>query len=377
MRGGKKEERIFVIDLIRFFLAIGILFHHYFGYFWVDPAGLGTKPRFRNGIVLVEIFLILSGYFTVRHFRKLKLKKTESTIDGRFKIAIEYTIKKFKAFLPYVLVALLVGIAYGLISDGFTAKNIVAQLEVFPQEMTLNSGYMNTFERLYHVPPLWYLSLSFIVFPVFCVFATFNKKPYLRNWLLFMALTIYYTTFWHGDFVGVEGIIRVLAGLLFGLLLYDFVEYFKTKKLKTWMRVGLQILEVLFVAYIGWKLTFRGDTLRPVTKTSDFFNIVLFSWFGLAFILSRQDFAHKINLRIAPLLGKLSLPIFLLHLPIENLIHYYLQDLIGFKWCLVFSVIISIIASAVVCFVVELIAKKVNDNIKVKKKNIKKSKEIR
>ena len=350
MVGGKKA-RISAIDLVRFFCAIGILVHHYFFYFWKDDAGLGTQPRFRNGIFLVEVFLILSGYFTVKHFAKIKLKKSEESIDSRFKISIKYTFDKFKVFIPYIIIAVLLGFAYGVINDNFALKRIIAHAEALPQELSLGSGLMNAFLRIYHVPSLWYLSLLFFTLPVFCVVATIKKK-YVRNWILFMFVCVYYTNYWYGGFVGVDGIIRIFAGLSLGLLLFEFTEYFKTIKLNTLAKILLQCAELFFIFYIVVNLFSRGDTIRPVTNSPYFFNMMLFSFLGLSFILSKQTFTHKINFKFTSFLGAISLPLYLLHMPIQHFINHYLGDSISFKKALVLSSITSIVISIVVYLIV-------------------------
>lgn len=356
MVGGKKT-RISAIDLVRFFCAIGILVHHYFFYFWKDEAGLGTQPRFRNGIFLVEIFLILSGYFTVKHFSKVKLKKTESSLDNRFKFSIKYTFSKFRVFIPYIIIAILLGFAYGIITENFSLKRIIAHAEALPQEFSLGSGFMNAFLRICHVPSLWYLSLLFFTLPIFCVIAT-TKKKYIRNWLILIFVSAYYTNFWDGSFVSINGIIRIFAGLSLGLLLYEFTEYFKTFKLNTTTKIILQFTELFFIFYITANLFARGDTLRPINSSPHFPNMMLFSFLGLSFILSKQTYTHMINSKITSFLGAISLPLYLLHMPIQKFINYYLGDSIGFKKALLLSSITSIVISIVVYLIVKKICYK-------------------
>ena len=162
MNGGKKS-RISAIDLVRFACAIGIMFHHFFFFFWQDEANLGTKPRFRIGFVIVEIFLIIAGYFAAKHFKNRKVQK--DSLEIRAKESVKYTLKKFKGFLPYVVIAVFLGLIYSLISHDFSIPQLVSQLEKLPQELLLDSGNTSYFVRGMHVALLWYLSLLFFVFP--------------------------------------------------------------------------------------------------------------------------------------------------------------------------------------------------------------------
>jgi len=344
MHGGKKS-RISMVDFVRFACAIGILLHHFFLFFWVDEANLGTQPRFRSGFIIVEIFLIIAGYFAAAHFKK---KRTgPQTIESRFKASVKYTLNKFKGFMPYVVIAIIIGLTYNLISHDFNLKNVVSELEKLPQELLLGSGNSEYFSRGTHVGPLWYLSHLFFVFPIFCTLAT-SKKKYLRNWLYFVWISVYYTTQWTGSYVGTNGMVRIFVGLAAGQLLFDFVEYVKNKKIKTWVRVALQFVEIFCGYYLVSKMLCRGDIFRPVNRSFNTYNFVLAAWASLAIILAQKDYAHKINSRFLSYLGKISFPLYLFHAPIMLIFHHLTGGNLNFWLELVISTSISITFSAVV-----------------------------
>ncbi len=351
MHGGKKKKtRISGIDLVRFACAIGIMLHHIFMYFWKDEQELGTEPRFRCGFIIVEIFLIVAGYFAAKHFKGRRAKKNES-LEIRAKEAVKYTLAKFRGFLPYVIIAILLGVVYSLISNNFSIAHLIYQLEKLPQEFLFDSGNANYFARFTHVAPLWYLSLLFFVFPIFCTLAM-SKKKYIRNWLYFVFISIYYSLIYSGSFVGFNGMIRIFAGLAAGQLLFDFVEYIKKKKIKTSTRIALQFAEVFFVYYIIDKLLHRGDIIRPVDKNPYMYNFVLFSWLGLALLLGEKTYSYKINSRFISFLGQISFPLYLFHFPIMMIIHTILGGNLSFKFELIITSVISIIFSIVVYLII-------------------------
>ena len=351
MRGGnKKKSRISGIDLVRFACAIGILLHHAFFFFWQDEKEFGTEPRFRVGFIIVEIFLIIAGYFAAQHFKKRRARKIDS-LEIRAKEAVKYTLKKFKGFFPYIVIALFLGVIYSLISHEFSIAHLIYQFEKLPQELLFNSGNVDYFTRHTHLAPLWYLSLLFFVFPIFCTLAM-SKKKYIRNWLYFVFLSVYYSIFFDGQYIGFEGMIRIFAGLAAGQLLFDFVEFIKKKKIKTMTRVLLQFAELFFIYYIIDKLLNRGDIIRPVTANPYMFNFMLFSWLGLALMLGEKTYSYKINSRFISFLGQVSFPLYLFHLPIMMIIHTTFGKNLGFKYELLISATISIIFSIIIFLII-------------------------
>ena len=345
MNGGRKA-RISGIDFVRFACAISIMLHHFFFFFWKDEANLGTQPRFRGGFIVVEIFLIIAGYFAAAHFKKQR-KLKNNTLENRFKISVRYTIKKFKKFMPCVVIAIALGLAYTIISTDFRLSNVIAQLEKLPQELLLDSGNTNYFSRNMHVSPLWYLSLLFFVFPFFCTLATSEKK-YIRNWIYFVFISIYYSIEFSGSYMGINGMVRIFAGLAAGQLLFDFVEFTKRKKIKQKTRIALQFVEIFCVLYMASKLLCRGDIFRPATDSSNAYNFVLAAWTCLALLLSKKTYSYKINSKSISFLGEVSFPLYLFHAPIIFIFHHITGGNMNFWHELFISSSISILFSIIV-----------------------------
>lgn len=91
------KQRNTMIDLWRFIAAIAILLHH--------AGELGIhKSISGNGYLFVEFFFMLSGYYTYRHLRNKTGGESGNPIGDSF----WYIIKKFGAYLPYTIPAILI-----------------------------------------------------------------------------------------------------------------------------------------------------------------------------------------------------------------------------------------------------------------------------
>jgi len=344
----KKPSRISMVDLIRFICAVSIVIHHYAIMYYIDPNGTPNNARFRSAFVLVEIFLILSGFFVANHFKKPSRAKLET----KFKTSVQYTLTKYKAYLPLVALSLILGLIYSFIDRGFSLNALSNELAKFPFELSFNSVFYHSFTVIVHNPVLWYLSATFIIFPIFCTLSNTSKK-YLRNWLYFVFIIIYYTTFWSGDFFSWPALIRVFAGLALGQLLFDFVNYLKTLKLKKSTKIALQIVEIFCLWSIIDLIIKRGDPLRPTINNPTIFNFLLASFTSLSLLLSKQTCTNKIHSNFFLFLGKISLPLFIFHYPILWIMHAILPNLdykIGLALSLSVSIAFSIMIVAILSY---------------------------
>ena len=65
MQIAKKYNRISLLGFIKFFAAILIVWFHTSIFFLPEETW-----RFTTGRILVELFFIITGYFTAKHFQK-------------------------------------------------------------------------------------------------------------------------------------------------------------------------------------------------------------------------------------------------------------------------------------------------------------------
>lgn len=172
MRIVKNNKRISALGLIKFLAAIAIILHHAF-----INSGHGT-----HFWLFVDLFFFITGYFTFKHFRK---KKNRGMIlEDKADRAIKYTIKKFSAFIPYVMIAVvLYSISYIVEEGNLNFSSIL----IIPFNLTFLNSQINL-----HMSALWFLSAMLIVFPLFCLMCQTKKQKsliycafYRRNCILF------------------------------------------------------------------------------------------------------------------------------------------------------------------------------------------------
>lgn len=162
-------KRNSVLDMWRFIGSIVILLFH--------SGILGiTDHHFQSGWIFVEFFYMITGYYTYKHFSNMKYTSLEDIATK----SISYTLKKYINMLPYVIIVVFLTSIYNFIISGCSNIKIFVEMLL---EITL----------LFHrniVPPLWYLSALFIVFPVFCCLCQMSSKHFLA--ILAFSYTVYF-----------------------------------------------------------------------------------------------------------------------------------------------------------------------------------------
>jgi len=94
--GAKASVRNPVVELLRFVFAIMIFMFHTFELDVDDKNFL-----FKNGYIAVEFFFILSGYFAA----KAAMRPCDDASAGKW--ALTYTLKKYAAFMPAVIISVI------------------------------------------------------------------------------------------------------------------------------------------------------------------------------------------------------------------------------------------------------------------------------
>jgi len=284
------KNHLSIIELWRFIASIIIMTHHLFG------LGIEKYP-FKNGSIYVEFFFILTGYFTMKHFEKY----TVDSIDEAFKNSMQYTIKKFKSFMPYVLVSVPL-LYFILYFEGFQF-NIKRFLQLFSNalsEIMLLSSITGT--RV--VGNIWFLSATIIVFPIFCIICQLKQK-YLVKFLAVYIPLIYYSIYSVG--AGTKpptNLARTLACLLLGVLVYFFANYLKEKTFTAGQRILLTFMEQGSLI-LACACSFYGIAINLLY-------LYLFM-IGIAIMVSQQSYTYKVGSKVLLWLGDISVWVFVCH----------------------------------------------------------------
>ncbi len=288
-------------DLLRFLSAILIVSHH------IYHLGIEEYPYIKYPFfdvwIYVELFFYVSGYYTACHFDRL------NETENKAKSAINYTLHKFLPILPYTfffsLCAWITRGLTGVLFQGWTYKSFITSfLGDFAFDLImLSDTYIHPL-----IGPLWFVFALFIVFPLFCLFAQMENR-YLRMILCFITPLMYY------GWAGVEGnqifphdLLRAFAGLMLGCLIYDLASALKDT-ISRIPKMHLTFAEIMFAAYpiVGCYLNLAK---RELAST----RLYLLCFFvQLLLCLPGFTYTSKIKGRFINYLGKLSLPVYVVH----------------------------------------------------------------
>lgn len=298
------KHRNTVLDLWRFIFALLIMTHHLYhiGWSYEDPY------HWFLAWIFVEFFFILTGYLTCKHF-------LTNDYSNKPQIAFEYTIKKFKTYIPYASIAiitqyLLDGIFY-YNNDG---KAFISSFFDMPFELALIGETFASHQRLV---PIWYLSALFLVFPLFSLLVQIKNKYFLLLISLPSSL-IYY------GYVGINGnrdwpndIFRAIAGLLLGVSICIISDII-TSQIKKLPSFSVKLLLTLteFVSLLSVVLMTYYNFVG-VNRL-----IVLLFCIGIVILQSGYSYSSTLNVKLFTFLGKLSMPLFIWHWVIGSAINY-------------------------------------------------------
>lgn len=302
------------VDLARFIASIFIMTQHIGNL-------LGYSP-FKDFWIYVEFFLIITGYYTAKHF-------DGKNYDNTIKESIIYTLKKFILFLPYTTISItfryLGNRTSRLLSGELNIKGFIFSFVddfVFDILLIIES-YSESL-----IVPLWYLSALFIIFPIFSLLMQIRN----RYWILF--ITSFYSLFYYG-LMGVTGnrtypnnFLRVIAGLCIGAFIYELIYAFSDYISKI-NKMILTIIEIITytipIIIIFFNLSFTRFILFCFTVC-------------LAIMLPNLSYTSNLKGAVFIYLGRLSMPIYIIHILINKLIDVLSNNL--FLWSTTIKIVL-------------------------------------
>lgn len=303
----KDKVRFGIIDLYRFIGCLLIMGHHC--YHIQDKTGGGYYVG--EGWIFVEWYYIIMGYFTCKHF-------INKQFDGNAaKNSMVYTWIKFKGFLPYVLITVSIEYVYEalpLLAQG--VKPFLKSFYNMPFEVLLLSD--SIVNEPVHVVPLWFLSSAFLVFPWFCCVMQMKDK-YMLTLISWTVPVVYY------GYVGVIGghpypinLFRTLAGLMLGAFIY-----FVSIKLSIFNNIGDRLVFLLTFIECSSLLFVLISVLRNWQHHR--LNLMAFAIANIL-MFSGLTATSKIEAEWMVFLGKISMPLFIMHWSIGTAVNYYFSE---------------------------------------------------
>ena len=293
--GGKST----ICEFWRFIYMLIIIGHHQ--YF----IGAISNWHFQSGWIAVEFFFFLTGYFTVCHFERTR----EPERGECAKTATQYTLRKFRRFLPYFVLAEIAEYTLDSIAiwmDTHSWTSVFQLLWIMPAEL----AFLGTagFAEL-NLIPIWFLSAMLITLPVFCFLLLCWRKvtQYLLSWLV-PILCLGCLNSCYGAATGVPCYLRAISGMLLGCCVYMLSRAMQSINWKASGRIGLTCAEVICLA--GTVALLYVDREYDAV-TLKMFLLMIFT--GCVIMLSGCSYTARLNNAAVRYLGAITLPMLTLH----------------------------------------------------------------
>lgn len=344
MSGNKKKSQY--VELTRFIGAIIILCHH--SYLLVD------RTQFFGGWAFVEYFFMLTGYFTAFHFSDAERYKNDCE-----KQAVGYMKDKVLRIVPYAAVGVILGALYTFMQPHSVDEKWVGIFSLpFNFFMLRGSTFSN--ETYGFNAPIWYVTVIILFLPLIIMLMVKAKNIY-KNYLCWFLPIILYGI--NVEFTGkacawnvsIYEYFRGIAGMMAGTFIYYLsesprIQAINSNKSKKILCRFISCL--MFIAYLWITIRFRGGGIDISGA------VTLVTWFVACSVLFVKEniVNSSIIYNICIHLGKLSMPIFCIHHPIEQLVQQYIPQ-VSYNKKLILCIILSIIISEIVIAVIQVIKK--------------------
>lgn len=301
---------------------------------------------FRMGSIGVEFFFLVSGYLMAS---SIVSKKSSDSVG---KETFTFLLKKFKAFFPYIFIAFAIDVILRTILGNMTFETYV--LSIWDLFLLLMPGF-KTGGLIRHT---WYISAMLC-----CMALLYPQiRKFKENYFYLIApLSVIFIAGWlnqnyshlRGPFIWInfthKGMVRAYFELCLGTILYPIslkISKINFTKIGRWLLTIIEIsgylITVLASQFIyGGKMDFVLLLLLAISVTLSFSNRVV-----------EKDL---FNNKYFYFLEKLSLPLYLVHVPIRN----YLDNMnLTYYQSLIILVSVSILVSHLMIVLVDFLKKR-------------------
>ena len=329
----EKRPRVYSVEFWRFAFTILVTLYHLEIFF--------QRKIMPSGTTAVEFFFILAG-FTIAMSAARKIENIEtrqmSTRDAH-RHALEFMKKKLSVIYPMLAVTLILAIVVlplvtppipmfqPPVTDGLWTRFLQRLGALANSEwewlamVGTPMGFNNATSDSAPIVPLWFLTQLFIVGYMFSFLM--SRKYDLMMFAAPLIAVLGYTFFVLNsenilDFyvkMGVfnAGTVRAISEMAMGVSLYQLYTYLSGRNWKLLGKILLQLLEI-YAIYRFCVLTFFADlSIDNFRRIPYILIIILLSFANLTFL------TKLLNRKFMEILGKISLPIFLIHFPLATL----------------------------------------------------------
>lgn len=305
MTAAQKKRKAGDIELLRFVFALTILFCH-----TRNLRGSLDWIPFGGGALAVEFFFIVSGYLLAAS----ALKNNYPPLVDVGQETVLFTKKKLSSFYPEFLISWCIAFLVTVIAKDYTLKEIVKFGASCVWELLL---LLQTGLRVGTVNSVtWYLSAMLICMMV--LYPLLRKYPdvaqniivplvcvFLFGYLLREHKTLRNPSKWLG--FAYKGLLRAMAELCLGIMVYRAVQWLKKWKLTTLGKLLLSVVKWSCYIIFLWYLTKTDCDQRDY-----FFTLLIAVAIGISFSGMSLDTGLFDN-PVCMFLGRYSLSVYLSH----------------------------------------------------------------
>ena len=314
----EKQKKNSAVELWRFIFTIAIAIGHLNTIIW----NKGNVDLIFTGYKFIAFFMFLSGYFLMANYQKNK-KSIES--EKASTAAWKYTKKKISALYPSL---------FGGVLLAFMVRNVIAETkmtELFTVFMNSIFEFLGLSQLSMNAAtlwnsPLWYISALFIV--GFILYYIVSKNEDFFKFFAVVFLVVVYGALGLANtadtsyILGIpSNLLRLMAGMCAGMLMYYMVRYFKDKKFTENMTMTLSVLHIALAMVIIY-FWFHGATWHDSV-----YDILLFIF--TAILLIDKDYISALydDNEFINILGRLSLYYFVSHIAFVYLLAYLFPEM--------------------------------------------------
>ena len=263
------------IDIIKFVFAILIAEFHL-------NSGL-----FLGGRLAVEGFFMITGYFMIGSIERDKHPEEKLGVS-----TVKFMSRKFSSLFPYLFVStILASIVYTVIrKHTFTqwlASVPLLMFDIFPLH---NAGFRGE----YVCGISWYLSSMFIALAILYPLCRKFRDNFILTVCPLITLLVYgFLSHYYGNIaVGVDffketvlntGVMRALAGISLGAILYKICYALKDKKVTVAGRILFTVAEILGFTYFFYAMNEHVRSAYDYVLVFVIFGLLIIGIGGLSF----------------------------------------------------------------------------------------------
>lgn len=311
----KKEERVYTIELWRFFFCLAVLGFHVGAMFDISV--------FTAGYLGVEFFLILSGYgIGIFYMKNMKGKE----LGERFYRLGIYIGKRLKQLYPLYFLAITVMLFIRTVSEGWGISDVVSYLKSgYAEFILMQCGPMGG-EVL--VSADWYVAAVFWagVITLFVLVFTGKAGGLIICPLAGIGIYIYYfKLICKIDVIfSYHAVLRAVAGVCCGVFICFLLDWLQKSGISDKLRVHkgfcialhelaqaalMLVICYTFSGHRGWK---------------DFVVIGVYVVTLFLLLLTGVRFGEKAE-RVFKVLGKTTYPLYILHMPVLKVVELLIK----------------------------------------------------